>query len=90
METETRKDLIIQKLEELVQNFKDWCKVKSIHEEDTAIEIAKRAVKLESELAALKSESKEGKEQPTRLDEIKLDSKGGFSEDEMYVDFSKV
>jgi len=42
-----------QKQAELIQNFKDWCKVKSIHDEETAIEIAKRANVLESEISAL-------------------------------------
>ena len=55
METETRKDLIIQKLEELVQNFKDWCKVKSIHDEETAIVIAKQADELEKKIAKLEA-----------------------------------
>jgi hypothetical protein len=39
----------------LIQNFKDWCKVKSIHDEETAKEIAQEAVRLESELAELKA-----------------------------------
>lgn len=50
------KDAIIQKQDELIQNFKDWCKAKSIHDEELALEISKDANRLESELENLKKQ----------------------------------
>jgi hypothetical protein len=52
---------LIEKLKELVQNFKDWGRIKSIHDEETANKIAKRAVELESEISALEKELAEQK-----------------------------
>lgn len=50
------KDKIIQKQEELIQNFKDWCKAKSIHDDELALAISIEAKRLESELANLKKQ----------------------------------
>ena len=55
----TLQEQIIAKQDELIQNFKDWCRIKSIHDEELAKKIAKEAVKLESELSALKAQAEQ-------------------------------